>query len=237
MSDRTPELAARIEAVARGDRATWAPPPIRSAATVAIIRAGTDGVQVYLMKRVRTMVFAPTMHVFPGGAVEPEDGPAETGEGFRAAAVREVQEETGLILPDPAALVPFARWVTPEVEVRRYDTAFFAVEAPPGAGPELTGTEASHSGWLPPEAALAENAAGRMSMLPPTIATLHQLSGYPDPAALLAGVALLPRPVLMPVPVLVDDQVTWTLQDLAAGRTLTDPAEAGLPPSWSMGLG
>ena len=56
-------------------------------------------------------------------------------------------------------------------------------------------------------------------------------------SALLAGVALLPRPVLMPVPVLVDDQVTWTLQDLAAGRTLTDPAEAGLPPSWSMGLG
>ncbi|HQZ84376.1 MAG TPA: NUDIX hydrolase [Actinomycetota bacterium] len=233
----TPTLAARIDAVARGDRAGWTPPPVRSAATVALVRAGTDGVQVYLMKRVRTMVFAPTMHVFPGGAVEPDDGPPESAEGFRAAAVREVEEETGLLLPDPSALVPFARWVTPEVEVRRYDTAFFAVEVPPGVGPELTGTEASHSEWLTPEVALSENAAGRMAMLPPTIATLHQLSGYPDPATLLAGVALLPRPVLMPVPVLVNDQLTWTLHDLAAGTVLTDSTQAGLPASWSMGLG
>lgn len=90
---------------------------------------------------------------------------------------------------------------------------------------------------MTPEVALSENAAGRMAMLPPTIATLHQLSGYPDPATLLAGVALLPRPVLMPVPVLVNDQLTWTLHDLAAGTVLTDSTQAGLPASWSMGLG
>jgi 8-oxo-dGTP pyrophosphatase MutT (NUDIX family) len=236
MSD-LPDLTARIDAVARGDRAAWTPPPVRSAATVALVRGGLEGVQVYLMRRVRTMVFAPTMHVFPGGAVEPADGPVASEQGFRAAAVREVEEETGLRLADPSVLVPFARWVTPEVELRRYDTAFFAAEAPPGATPELTGTEASHSEWLTPEAALARNTAGQLAMLPPTIAALHQLSGYTDTTALLAGVARLPRPMLMPVPVLVDGGLAWTLHDLDSGQVLRDPAAAGLPASWSMELG
>ena len=49
--------------------------------------------------------------VFPGGAVDAHEGEGDVA--HRAAAVREVYEEVGITLPDPAALVPFARWITP----------------------------------------------------------------------------------------------------------------------------
>ena len=237
MADDIPDLRARIKAVARGDRDAWAPPPVRPAATVAMLRQGEAGVEVYLMRRMSTMVFAPQMHVFPGGAVEADDGAVASAEAFRAAAVREVEEETGVRIADAGELVPFARWVTPEVEKRRYDTAFFAIAVPEEQLPTLVGTEASQASWVTPEQALAANAAGEMSMLPPTAATLGQLSGYPDVATVLAAVADLPRPALMPVPRESGDGIEWGLIDFLTGAPITDLTEAGLPPSWGMGLG
>ena len=70
--------------------------------------------------------------VFPGGAVDAHEGEGDAA--HRAAAVREVEEEAGLTLPDPAALVPFARWITPPEVSVRFDTYFFLARAPEGAG-------------------------------------------------------------------------------------------------------
>ncbi|MDX2355711.1 NUDIX hydrolase [Dietzia sp. PP-33] len=101
--------------------------PVREAATVALVRDARvgGGLEVFLQHRVATMQFAAGMSVFPGGGVEPRDhrsdrpwrGPephwwAERfgiGVGRAAAAVRavvrELFEETGVLLaePDPAA--------------------------------------------------------------------------------------------------------------------------------------
>lgn len=92
--------------------------PTRPAATVMFVRDADDGVEVFMLKRVATMEFAPSMMVFPGGGVDPRDenpdlpwagpSPAEwatlmgTDEASArmlvAAAVREVFEECGVLL-------------------------------------------------------------------------------------------------------------------------------------------
>jgi 8-oxo-dGTP pyrophosphatase MutT (NUDIX family) len=84
-------------------------------------------------------------------------------------------------------LRPFAHWVTPPVEPRRYDTKFFAAALPAGQEAQHVSGEADEAGWLPPAAALAEMRAGSRPMLPPTIHTLTQLEPFPDVAAALAG--------------------------------------------------
>jgi 8-oxo-dGTP pyrophosphatase MutT (NUDIX family) len=45
----------------------------RLAATVALVRDGADGLEVYLMRRPATMSFAPGVWVVPGGSVDPLD--------------------------------------------------------------------------------------------------------------------------------------------------------------------
>ena len=102
--------------------------PCRSsdAATVVVVRDGEPGLEVLLLRRTPAAVFAPGAHVFPGGAVDPDDG-----DDHRATAAREALEEAGLRL-DPAALRPLARWVTPPGGPRRFDTRFFVTAAPAG---------------------------------------------------------------------------------------------------------
>jgi 8-oxo-dGTP pyrophosphatase MutT (NUDIX family) len=84
-------------------------------------------------------------------------------------------------------LRPFAHWITPPVEPRRYDTKFFAAALPVGQEARHVSGEADDAGWLTPAAALAELSAGSRPMMPPTIHTLGQLQPFADVAAALAG--------------------------------------------------
>jgi 8-oxo-dGTP pyrophosphatase MutT (NUDIX family) len=84
-------------------------------------------------------------------------------------------------------LRPFAHWITPPAEPRRYDTKFFAAALPVGQEARHVSGEADEAEWLTPSAALAEMWAGMRPMLPPTIHTLSQLESFPDVAAALAG--------------------------------------------------
>jgi 8-oxo-dGTP pyrophosphatase MutT (NUDIX family) len=84
-------------------------------------------------------------------------------------------------------LRPFAHWITPPIEPRRYDTKFFAAALPVGQEARDVSGEADEAQWLTPSAALAEHRAGSRPMLPPTIHTLSQLQAFPDVAAALAG--------------------------------------------------
>src|ERR687893_602704 len=78
----------------------------RQAATVVVLRGGARRLEVLMVQRTPRARFMGGAWVFPGGSVD-------AGEDLRAAAVREVAEETQIALPDPGALVPFARWITP----------------------------------------------------------------------------------------------------------------------------
>src|SRR3712207_9115563 len=90
----------------------------RPAATVLLLRDGTPGLEVYLLRRTRGMPFAGGMTAYPGGGVDPRDGDVETAGGapspaerahafgcderiareLACGAVRETFEEAGVLL-------------------------------------------------------------------------------------------------------------------------------------------
>jgi 8-oxo-dGTP pyrophosphatase MutT (NUDIX family) len=76
----------------------------RPAATVILLRAGDDPLEVLLVQRNPEARFMGGAWVFPGGSVDASEGDGEGG--LRSAAVREVAEETGIALTSPAALAP-----------------------------------------------------------------------------------------------------------------------------------
>ncbi|MGL4306001.1 MAG: NUDIX hydrolase [Mycobacteriaceae bacterium] len=55
------------------------PVPPKPAATVVLVRDGESGVEVFLLERVKSMVFASGMTVFPGGGVDKRDAEPDVG--------------------------------------------------------------------------------------------------------------------------------------------------------------
>jgi 8-oxo-dGTP pyrophosphatase MutT (NUDIX family) len=226
------------------------PEPARLAATVVLLRDAASAPEVYLLKRATTMAFAGGRYAFPGGRVDPRDsdtsvawaGPsaeewaarfdcsAADARALVCAAVREMFEETGVLLagPSPTSVVEstaddaweadrralerrelsfselltrrslvlrtdllgaWARWVTPEFEPRRYDTAFFVAALPAGQHARDVSGEADTTVWTSVAQAVEDHTAGKVSMLPPTITTLRQISRYTSAAAALRASA------------------------------------------------
>ena len=182
------------------------------------------GLEVFVLHRVAGMAFAPSVTVFPGGGVDETDrqellwdGPdrqwwaanlnsdPQRAAALVVAAVRELFEETGVLLADgPASesdraavaehrsslaelltsrglrlqsglLRPWANWITPEGNPRRYDTFFFVAELPEGQRAQMLTTEAESGRWARPMDLLAEHDAGSLAMMPPTLAMLLDL--------------------------------------------------------------
>lgn len=171
--------------------------PIRDAATVILVRRSGATPQVLMGQRGNAAVFMPDKFVFPGGAVDREDFalqgdvPASAQTAARLgidaspdvaaalprAAVRELWEETGLMLgrpdasaptldvpptwrgffeeglvPNGAALRFVFRAITPPGRPRRFDARFFLAEASDIAGRDddfaRAGDELRQLQWL-----------------------------------------------------------------------------------------
>lgn len=185
--------------------------PIRPAVSVIMLRDGGEGLEVFVQHRVSTMDFAADAVVFPGGRVDPVDSEAANGievadpevhvdawkestiaeadAGWRvllAAAVREVAEETGAVL-DPSLLRPWANWVTPLGQPKRFDTYFYIVSAEEADAPRHLTTEAHTSEWLPVTSILASAAAGDLMLMRPTFVLLSELAQFDSAAVATAG--------------------------------------------------
>ncbi|HTJ67105.1 MAG TPA: NUDIX hydrolase [Actinospica sp.] len=83
----------------------------------------------------------------------------------------------------------WSRWVTPEFEPRRYDTAFFIAALPEGQHARDVSGEADTTVWTPAAQAVADHDAGKVAMLPPTITTLRQVAEHASAPEALAAAA------------------------------------------------
>jgi 8-oxo-dGTP pyrophosphatase MutT (NUDIX family) len=155
----------------------------RLAATVILLRGGSDALEVLLAQRSPAARFMGGAWVFPGGAVSAGDGDGEPGR--KAAAIRELREEAGIQLDDPDALVAFSRWITPAVVKIRYDTWFYLCPSPDGVEPEVDGTEMVDARWFGAREALDAHRAGDIMLVFPTIKHLEQLSSFASARALI----------------------------------------------------
>ncbi len=170
---------------------------IRDAATVILVRDRASAPRVLMGQRGAEAAFMPNRFVFPGGAVDAADAEvplaapvpapcaARLGEdsapglapGLCAAAIRELWEETGLmlgtagrwpddaapgdwqgfaaagLLPDPRPLSFVFRAITPPGRPRRFDARFFLADALALAGDpddfSRASDELSHLQWIP----------------------------------------------------------------------------------------
>lgn len=152
----------------------------RPAASVVLLRRGGKhsqrGLEVLLLKRTESAKFMPGVWVFPGGAVDPNDGESEAG--YRACAVRELAEEAAIELGADEELVLFSRWITPEVISRRFDAWFFLALAPAHTPPQPDGVETTDARWFEPRAALEAQAQGELVLAFPTIKQLESLLAF-----------------------------------------------------------
>jgi 8-oxo-dGTP pyrophosphatase MutT (NUDIX family) len=102
-------------------------------------------------------------------------------------------------------IAPWARWLTPEFEKRRYDTVFFVAALPDGQSPADVSGEADQAGWWPVAEALARFEAGEIRMLPPTVTNLRDLAGFADVGAVIAEASTRTLATVMPRARLADD--------------------------------
>ena len=69
---------------------------------------------------------------------------------------------------------PFSHWITPEIEIKRFDTRFFIAYIPAKQTEKHDGNEITDSVWISPKKALDRSLNGKMPMIMPTISNLQQ---------------------------------------------------------------
>lgn len=180
----------------------------RPAASLLVVRPGTEGPALLMARRSAHHRFMPNVLVFPGGAVEKADYAAACETGLRddvvrrllrsvsadlahalaAAAARELTEEVGLSLGTPPrldALDYMCRAITPPDRTMRFDAHFFVVDAAHIAGTLRASPELEDPAWYTLEQAFASQLAGA------TRAVLLQFRAWLDAAGRRETVATL----------------------------------------------
>ena len=151
------------------------------AATVILLRDTPNGLETLMLRKNSKIAFG-GMWVFPGGRVDAEDREGldaddERGAASRAA-VREAQEETGLVILEQD-MAPFSHWTPPPITPKRFLTWFFAAAAPSGDVVIDDGEIKEHD-WMRPGDALERRDAGDIELAPPTFVTLSELATCTD---------------------------------------------------------
>lgn len=154
------------------------------AATVILGRDGSDGLEILMLKRNSRIAFGGAW-VFPGGRVDASDVGSSELEKARSAAVRESDEETGLIL-DHTNMHVWSYWVPPSAREmvaggaikRRFSTWFFVAPAPANDAVTVDMGEIHEHRWLRPVDAIDLHRRSEIELIAPTWVTLHQLSAH-----------------------------------------------------------
>lgn len=210
-------LAPEVPAAMLKRAAQWTRDSVPSlpaaAASVILMRDGPSGLETYLLHRHARMAFAPSMVVFPGGRVDAVDTSGE-GDPIRRCALRETSEETGVVLTE-TDLHPWAHWITPEIEPRRYDTTFFVAAMPDDQEAADISGETDHADWSTPGETLAAQRTGRISMLPPTMSILIELADLATVTDVINQT--IDRTIEPVLPQLVETESGWQFRYPRAG--------------------
>ena len=151
-----------------------------------------------------------------------------------SAQFAHVLQRRGLHI-DTSLLPLWGHWITPEVETRRYDVRFYAAVVPAHHPVRDVSGEADHVRWITPTEGLAAYARGELAMLPPTVATLRELSELTSVGDLASHAQqrivqpLLPRPRLSEA-----GEVVWEVINATTGDVVWS---MGDPPAGSESLG
>lgn len=97
------------------------------------------------------------------------------------------------------ALVPFARWITPVSEPRRFDTRFFLLKAPANQEGTHDGYETTLSFWATPADVLERASRGELFLVPPTTRSLEVLASMTSVAAAMALAMKQPLCPILPI--------------------------------------
>lgn len=97
------------------------------------------------------------------------------------------------------ALIPWARWLTPIAEARRFDARFFLLELPPGQEGRHDEHETTMSFWARPADVLDRFTRGEIALAPPTTRSLELLADARDCRAAMALAAAQPLTPICPI--------------------------------------
>ncbi len=178
----------------------------RPAATILLLRDRQAGgpLEVLMLKRSAESHFMPSVWVFPGGSLDPEDG--DGIDGLRTCAARELEEEAGISLDLSNELIPLARWVTPEVVKTRFDTWFFLARAPEAVEVKPDNFEMTEALWVNPADALVAAEAGDMAIVFPTLKQLEALVPAGDTNEAMERAAADPNASRIVLPKVIGDE-------------------------------
>lgn len=104
----------------------------------------------------------------------------------RRFALSDLLDRRGLAVRSDV-LAPWAHWVTPRFEARRYDTWFFLAALPDGQQARDVSGEADRVAWMRPADVLSAAERGEVAMLPPTWAVLEDLAAHGSVAEAVAA--------------------------------------------------
>lgn len=227
----------------------------RTSATVLLLR--DDPFEVLMVSRAARGAFASAL-VFPGGAIDPEDatgtwrrtvddfdGMPTAERALRIGAIREVWEETGILIA-PAdspprdgrgfreavvssrarlrlnSLTHFSHWITPIEEPRRFDTHFFLARMPEGAVAEPDGSETLTAEWFAPSVALELARTGERPIIFPTMLNLERLAESVSADEAIAAAQARPLVTVAPVITVHEDGTRVVTIPAAAGYAVTE---------------
>lgn len=97
-------------------------------------------------------------------------------------------------------LIPYAHWITPDIESKRFDTRFFLAWLPDSQIPVHDNQELTESRWITPGEALTLHGRKEVLLMPPTLKTMEELSACRSAAELFTATkhrvirAILPQP-------------------------------------------
>jgi 8-oxo-dGTP pyrophosphatase MutT (NUDIX family) len=179
----------------------------RPAASIVLLRRGgrhsQRALEVLMLRRSEEAKFMPGVWVFPGGSLDAADGAEEAG--LRACAMRELAEEAGIELDAGEELVPFTRWITPEVIATRFDAWFFLALAPAHTPPQADGVETTEARWFEPAVVLEAHRAGELVLSFPTQTQLRWLAEFGTSDEAMAAYRERTLEPILPVVIAEDD--------------------------------